>query len=107
MLLFEPDNLPGAPRQHRARALSNQWMAPGTFVVDALMAAGRQLGVMRSTINQSDNQGVVVSSADEVAIAAANADTVPRPATAPLAGTALLIGGLASAGARCRSTIAD
>jgi len=105
--LFEPEILPGAPGQLRALALSNRVTVPDAFVVNALITAGLQFGVQRSTINQPDNQGVVVSGARRVASPVATSDAVPKPAVAQLAGIALLRGGLASASAPCWSVIAD
>jgi hypothetical protein len=92
LLLLQPNNPPGTPGDFSALALTDIPSLTAMFSVDVLMLGPGRPVEQSYWINQLDQQGNLVST---VASGTTVDATTPEPATLPLAGVALLIGGAA------------
>ncbi len=93
ILLLPPDNPPGTSGYLSALALVDTPGLDGGFSVDVFMTGVFRPGAQSFSINQLDDNGVIVSGVTS----GVTTNVIPEPATLLLSATALLIGGLLSA----------
>jgi hypothetical protein len=91
LLLLQPNNPLGAFGIFSALALINDPVLSGIFSVDVVLAGAGRPGEQSYAINQLDENGILLSTISSGVTVDA---TTPEPATLPMAGLALLIGGL-------------
>ena len=94
LLLLQPNNPFGAFGIFSALALINDPVLSAIFSVDVVLAGAGRPGEQRFEINQLDDNGVLLSTISSGVTVAVDATTTPEPATLPIAGLALLIGGV-------------
>jgi hypothetical protein len=91
LLLLQPNNPLGAFGIFSALALINNPVLSGIFSVDVVLTGSGRPGEQSYAINQLDENGILLSTISSGATVDA---TTPEPATLPIAGVALLIGGV-------------
>lgn len=87
VLLFQPDDPPGADGRFSALALVDIPAVSHTFAVDVRMQAGYVPGVQEFAINQLDARGLVL----ETVVSGHTSVPTPEPSALPLIGAVLLI----------------
>jgi hypothetical protein len=95
LLLLQPNNPLGAFGIFSALALVNDPVLSGIFSVDVVLTGSGRPGEQRFDINQWDDSGIFLSRVSSGVTV--DATTTPEPATLPIAGVALLIGGVSPA----------
>jgi hypothetical protein len=100
LLLLQPNNPPGAAGDFSALALVDHPAFSGEFSVVVVMAGGNRPGEQSFSINQLDENGVIVSNVSS----GETVGSVPEPATLSLIGVALLAAGLVTSIRRRRTT---
>ena len=102
LLLLQPNNPPGTAGDYRAFALVNNPSLAGPFSVDVMLVHGASPGLQDYFINQYSPQGLLISST----FAGTTQSAIPEPATLSLGCMAVILGGVARAVRRKKSTTA-